>query len=89
MSPVKTNRPLRELVAEAKAEVMEEIEDDREEAEDDEPAEVTPVSRGSPLHLTPSLSSWISHSLLSCISMLISKGHQSLRDPLYWQYTQL
>nr|XP_023659337.1 serine/threonine-protein kinase 10 [Paramormyrops kingsleyae] len=43
VSPVKTNRPLRDLVAEAKAEVMEEIEDDREEAEDDDPAEVTPA----------------------------------------------
>uniref|UniRef100_A0A673ZW73 non-specific serine/threonine protein kinase n=1 Tax=Salmo trutta TaxID=8032 RepID=A0A673ZW73_SALTR len=32
---VKTNRPLRELVAEAKAEVMEEIEDNREEGEED------------------------------------------------------
>ncbi|XP_063059741.1 serine/threonine-protein kinase 10 isoform X2 [Engraulis encrasicolus] len=37
---VKSNRPLRELVAEAKAEVMEEIEDNREEGEDDEPAEL-------------------------------------------------
>ncbi|KAM6970096.1 serine/threonine-protein kinase 10 [Aplochiton taeniatus] len=36
VSSVKTNRPLRELVAEAKAEVMEEIEDNREEGEDDE-----------------------------------------------------
>ncbi|KAG5284316.1 hypothetical protein AALO_G00025380 [Alosa alosa] len=35
-----SNRPLRELVAEAKAEVMEEIEDNREEGEDDEPAEL-------------------------------------------------
>lgn len=42
-SSVKTNRPLRELVAEAKAEVMEEIEDNHEEGEDDDPADVTPV----------------------------------------------
>ncbi|KAJ8348021.1 hypothetical protein SKAU_G00266100 [Synaphobranchus kaupii] len=38
---VKTNRPLRELVAEAKAEVMEEIEDNREEGEEDDAAELT------------------------------------------------
>ncbi|KAL2094799.1 hypothetical protein ACEWY4_009518 [Coilia grayii] len=37
---LKSNRPLRELVAEAKAEVMEEIEDNREEGEDDDPAEL-------------------------------------------------
>uniref|UniRef100_A0A8C9V9C6 non-specific serine/threonine protein kinase n=1 Tax=Scleropages formosus TaxID=113540 RepID=A0A8C9V9C6_SCLFO len=36
VSAINTNRPLRELVAEAKAEVMEEIEDDREEGEEDE-----------------------------------------------------
>ncbi|KAG5843323.1 hypothetical protein ANANG_G00149590 [Anguilla anguilla] len=36
VSSVRTNRPLRELVAEAKAEVMEEIEDNREEGEEDE-----------------------------------------------------
>uniref|UniRef100_A0A8C9W661 non-specific serine/threonine protein kinase n=1 Tax=Scleropages formosus TaxID=113540 RepID=A0A8C9W661_SCLFO len=35
VSAINTNRPLRELVAEAKAEVMEEIEDDREEASED------------------------------------------------------
>uniref|UniRef100_A0A8C1W6V1 non-specific serine/threonine protein kinase n=1 Tax=Cyprinus carpio TaxID=7962 RepID=A0A8C1W6V1_CYPCA len=38
VSSVKTNRPLRELVAEAKAEVMEEIEDNHEEAEDEDPS---------------------------------------------------
>uniref|UniRef100_A0A8C7SYD4 non-specific serine/threonine protein kinase n=1 Tax=Oncorhynchus mykiss TaxID=8022 RepID=A0A8C7SYD4_ONCMY len=43
---VKTNRPLQELVAEAKAEVMEEIEDNREEGEEDDTAELTvPVVR--------------------------------------------
>ncbi|KAG7484655.1 hypothetical protein MATL_G00052320 [Megalops atlanticus] len=41
VSSVKTNRPLRELVAEAKAEVMEEIEDNREEGEEDDTAELT------------------------------------------------
>ncbi|XP_068187464.1 serine/threonine-protein kinase 10 [Antennarius striatus] len=41
---VTSNRPLRELVAEAKAEVMEEIEDNREEGEEDDVMELT----GSP-----------------------------------------
>ncbi|KAJ7997191.1 hypothetical protein DPEC_G00226390 [Dallia pectoralis] len=40
VSSVKTNKPLRELVAEANAEVMEEIEDNREEVEEDDPAEL-------------------------------------------------
>ncbi|XP_066573106.1 serine/threonine-protein kinase 10 [Amia ocellicauda] len=39
VSKMKTNRPLRELVAEAKAEVMEEIEDNREEGEFDDSSE--------------------------------------------------
>ncbi|XP_051533907.1 serine/threonine-protein kinase 10-like [Myxocyprinus asiaticus] len=43
VSSVKTNRPLRELVAEAKAEVMEEIEDNHEEAEYDEPTDLSLV----------------------------------------------
>lgn len=43
VSSVKTNRPLRELVAEAKAEVMEEIEDNHEDGEDEDPADLTPV----------------------------------------------
>uniref|UniRef100_A0A8C2IL58 non-specific serine/threonine protein kinase n=1 Tax=Cyprinus carpio TaxID=7962 RepID=A0A8C2IL58_CYPCA len=43
VSSVKTNRPLRELVAEAKAEVMEEIEDNHEEAEDEDPADLSPA----------------------------------------------
>ncbi|XP_040006720.1 serine/threonine-protein kinase 10 [Xiphias gladius] len=42
---VTSNRPLRELVAEAKAEVMEEIEDNREEGEEDDAVELT-VSPG-------------------------------------------
>uniref|UniRef100_A0A7N8YG46 non-specific serine/threonine protein kinase n=1 Tax=Mastacembelus armatus TaxID=205130 RepID=A0A7N8YG46_9TELE len=40
---VTSNRPLRELVAEAKAEVMEEIEDNREEGEEDDAMELTAV----------------------------------------------
>lgn len=43
MRSVTSNRPLMELVAEAKAEVMEEIEDNREEAEDDDAMELTVV----------------------------------------------
>nr|XP_013813934.1 PREDICTED: serine/threonine-protein kinase 10 [Apteryx mantelli mantelli] len=39
VSKVTSNRALRELVAEAKAEVMEEIEDSREEAEEDDSSE--------------------------------------------------
>ncbi|KAK2828114.1 hypothetical protein Q5P01_019148 [Channa striata] len=38
---VTSNRPLRELVAEAKAEVMEEIEDNKEEGEEDDPMELS------------------------------------------------
>uniref|UniRef100_A0A8C1QNM8 non-specific serine/threonine protein kinase n=1 Tax=Cyprinus carpio TaxID=7962 RepID=A0A8C1QNM8_CYPCA len=53
VSSVKTNRPLRELVAEAKAEVMEEIEDNHEELEE-EPR--TPVSTESPLKEQDNLS---------------------------------
>lgn len=45
MRSVTSNRPLRELVAEAKAEVMEEIEDNREEGEDDDPMELTVVKK--------------------------------------------
>ncbi|XP_059382883.1 serine/threonine-protein kinase 10-like [Carassius carassius] len=48
VSSVKTNRPVRELVAEAKAEVMEEIEDNREEAEDEDPADLLSVPINNP-----------------------------------------
>ncbi|XP_067347972.1 serine/threonine-protein kinase 10 isoform X2 [Channa argus] len=44
---VTSNRPLRELVAEAKAEVMEEIEDNKEEGEDD-PMELSVSSEKEP-----------------------------------------
>ncbi|XP_068571785.1 serine/threonine-protein kinase 10 [Cebidichthys violaceus] len=44
---VTSNRPLRELVAEAKAEVMEEIEDNREEGEEDDAMELTVTSQTS------------------------------------------
>uniref|UniRef100_A0A8C7LK27 non-specific serine/threonine protein kinase n=1 Tax=Oncorhynchus kisutch TaxID=8019 RepID=A0A8C7LK27_ONCKI len=44
---VKTNRPLRELVAEAKAEVMEEIEDNREEGEEEDTPPVKDPSQTS------------------------------------------
>ncbi|XP_061595403.1 serine/threonine-protein kinase 10 [Cololabis saira] len=45
---VTSNRPLMELVAEAKAEVMEEIEDNREEGEDDDTMELTVASGKEP-----------------------------------------
>ncbi|XP_044520387.1 serine/threonine-protein kinase 10 [Gracilinanus agilis] len=46
VSKVTSNKALRELVAEAKAEVMEEIEDNREEGEDDDSTEtVSPPGR--------------------------------------------
>ncbi|XP_029028761.1 serine/threonine-protein kinase 10 [Betta splendens] len=45
---VTSNRPLRELVAEAKAEVMEEIEDNREEGEEDDAMEVSVTSGKEP-----------------------------------------
>uniref|UniRef100_A0A8C1KYA4 non-specific serine/threonine protein kinase n=1 Tax=Cyprinus carpio TaxID=7962 RepID=A0A8C1KYA4_CYPCA len=48
VSSVKTNRPLRELVAEAKAEVMEEIEDNHEEAEDEDPADLSSAPNKDP-----------------------------------------
>ncbi|XP_051902775.1 serine/threonine-protein kinase 10 [Hippocampus zosterae] len=47
VSSVTTNRPLRELVAEAKAEVMEEIDDNGEDAEDDDTLELTVTSQTS------------------------------------------
>ncbi|XP_037324428.2 serine/threonine-protein kinase 10 isoform X2 [Pungitius pungitius] len=45
---VTSNRPLRELVAEAKAEVMEEIEDNREEGEEDDTLELAVASAKEP-----------------------------------------
>ncbi|CAL8265518.1 unnamed protein product [Merluccius merluccius] len=45
---VVSNRPLRELVAEAKAEVMEEIEDNREEGEEEEAAELPLSTKKEP-----------------------------------------
>lgn len=53
MKSVTTNRPLRELVAEAKAEVMDEIEDDREEGEEDDPMELTAVTDLHSFHFPP------------------------------------
>lgn len=50
---VTTNRPLRELVAEAKAEVMEEIEDNREEGEEDDAMELTAVSKSDSFFVYP------------------------------------
>lgn len=49
VSKVTSNRALRELVAEAKAEVMEEIEDSRDEAEEDDSSESASVSSCTPV----------------------------------------
>lgn len=49
VSKVTSNRALRELVAEAKAEVMEEIEDSRDEAEEDDSSESASVSAPGPM----------------------------------------
>ncbi|NWH24173.1 STK10 kinase, partial [Grus americana] len=49
VSKVTSNRALRELVAEAKAEVMEEIEDSRDEAEEDDSSESASVSAPGPV----------------------------------------
>uniref|UniRef100_A0AAY5EMD5 non-specific serine/threonine protein kinase n=1 Tax=Electrophorus electricus TaxID=8005 RepID=A0AAY5EMD5_ELEEL len=63
VNSVTSNRPVRELVAEAKAEVMDEAEDDPDEAEDDEPADLTLVS--SSAHLMPSSSAFTGDSAKS------------------------
>lgn len=57
VSKVTSNRALRELVAEAKAEVMEEIEDNRDEAEEDDSSESASVS--APGTVLASLSVWL------------------------------
>uniref|UniRef100_A0A8D0FLS7 non-specific serine/threonine protein kinase n=1 Tax=Strix occidentalis caurina TaxID=311401 RepID=A0A8D0FLS7_STROC len=49
VSKVTSNRALRELVAEAKAEVMEEIEDSRDEVEEDDSSESASVSAPGPV----------------------------------------
>lgn len=49
VSKVTSNRALRELVAEAKAEVMEEIEDSRDEVEEDDSSESASVSTPDPV----------------------------------------
>lgn len=63
MRLVTSNRPLRELVAEAKAEVMEEIEDDREEGEEDKPVDLTVVPNLHPFHFL---------SITVCLSKVIT-----------------
>ncbi|NXW41780.1 STK10 kinase, partial [Nyctiprogne leucopyga] len=57
VSKVTSNRALRELVAEAKAEVMEEIEDSRDEAEEDDSSESASVS--APNTMLASLTGWL------------------------------
>ncbi|NWR74533.1 STK10 kinase, partial [Centropus unirufus] len=53
VSKVTSNRALRELVAEAKAEVMEEIEDSRDDVEEDDSSESASVSTPSPMGKKP------------------------------------
>ncbi|NXW94032.1 STK10 kinase, partial [Alopecoenas beccarii] len=58
VSKVTSNRALRELVAEAKAEVMEEIEDSRDEAEEDDSSESASVSAPGPMLASLSVCLW-------------------------------
>uniref|UniRef100_A0A8D3CNB7 non-specific serine/threonine protein kinase n=1 Tax=Scophthalmus maximus TaxID=52904 RepID=A0A8D3CNB7_SCOMX len=66
---VTSNRPLRELVAEAKAEVMEEIEDNREEGEEDDAMELTAVPN---LHLFFPFLTFVPS--FSALSLFVSKS---------------
>lgn len=68
MSDVSDNKPLRELIAEAKAEVTEEIEEHKEE-EEEEDAEATLVCK--PFLLVMCL-------LGNLLLFLMKKGHLSL-----------
>lgn len=68
MRSVTSNRPLRELVAEAKAEVMEEIEDNREEGEEDDAMELTVVPNLDFFFLT-----FFSVLSFSSLSLFVSK----------------
>lgn len=87
MRSVTSNRPLRELVAEAKAEVMEEIEDNREEGEEDDAMELTVVPRSfffSPYSVTSlsSLSLFVSKRRLGSSTFLTSFSERSGRFKL-------
>lgn len=68
MSDVSDNKPLRELIAEAKAEVTEEIEEHKEE-EEEEDAEATLVCK--PFFMVMCL-------LEKLLLFLMKKGHLSL-----------
>uniref|UniRef100_A0A7N6BNF9 non-specific serine/threonine protein kinase n=1 Tax=Anabas testudineus TaxID=64144 RepID=A0A7N6BNF9_ANATE len=76
VSSVTSNRPLRELVAEAKAEVMEEIEDNREEGEEDDPPSL-PHSEVSEEHvdITTNLQE------MPKIPVSVANGHSSAPGP--------
>uniref|UniRef100_A0A8C7NNA9 non-specific serine/threonine protein kinase n=1 Tax=Oncorhynchus mykiss TaxID=8022 RepID=A0A8C7NNA9_ONCMY len=86
---VKTNRPLRELVAEAKAEVMEEIEDNREEGEEEDTAELSvPVVR--PFYCSHSLLSLSFPAfLLSYILLSLTMNFHICKDPSQTSQTSL
>uniref|UniRef100_A0A3Q3FR90 non-specific serine/threonine protein kinase n=1 Tax=Labrus bergylta TaxID=56723 RepID=A0A3Q3FR90_9LABR len=83
---VTSNRPLRELVAEAKAEVMEEIEDNREEGEEDDGMELTAV---------PNLFLFISVLSFSPLSLFVFKSRKgtpcssSRKEPCQTSQTSL
>ncbi|XP_077080903.1 serine/threonine-protein kinase 10 isoform X2 [Siphateles boraxobius] len=90
-SSVKNNRPLRELVAEAKAEVMEEIEDNHEEGEDDDPADVTPAPVKDPSE-TSETSSFGDHPHDACPTetpIVIEEELRSTETPLKEQEDNL
>ncbi|XP_048347044.1 serine/threonine-protein kinase 10 [Sphaerodactylus townsendi] len=74
VSKVTSNRALRELVAEAKAEVMEEIEDNREEGEEDDSSEsVSPHGKRN-FSVASQLSLEGEKSLEKCSSSLVANG---------------
>uniref|UniRef100_A0AAY4BUF6 non-specific serine/threonine protein kinase n=1 Tax=Denticeps clupeoides TaxID=299321 RepID=A0AAY4BUF6_9TELE len=84
VSGVKSNRPLRELVAEAKAEVMEEIEDNREEGEDDDPVELPTVSDNLSAADVSSVCHMLLLSFLSLSSFLRSPSFSLCPSPSSW-----
>uniref|UniRef100_A0A671X7J0 non-specific serine/threonine protein kinase n=1 Tax=Sparus aurata TaxID=8175 RepID=A0A671X7J0_SPAAU len=82
---VTSNRPLRELVAEAKAEVMEEIEDNREEGEEDDAMELTVVL--NLLLLSFPLRPFIYFSVIVCFQK--ERGRPAGKEPCQTSQTSL
>uniref|UniRef100_A0A3B4B2W5 non-specific serine/threonine protein kinase n=1 Tax=Periophthalmus magnuspinnatus TaxID=409849 RepID=A0A3B4B2W5_9GOBI len=79
VSSVNSNRPLRELVAEAKAEVMEEIEHNSEDGEEDETMELTVVRARfiHDLYTTDTQTSWVHGGALPADVLLESEKFES------------